>query len=138
MKFRWAGEVSQPTDYDRAADIRDSIAPLSVGEGEGIVITEDYATVWLPSAEGGIFLRLTGSNEEVFPLMPLIEASMWSEPHFEYQVDQPNFVLFDPAFDYDTHLEYLEISTKPGRYKVSTFKQEIEGIRMLIYRLRAL
>ena len=70
--------------------------------------------------------------------MPLIEASMWSEPHFEYQVDQPNFVLFDPAFDYDTHLEYLEISTKPGRYKVSTLKQEIEGIRMLIHRLRAL
>lgn len=140
-QFRWAGEGTLMTDYDRAAEmsdhftIKDYFKPIPLGDGVGIVISEDYPTVWLPSASGGTFVRLTGTEREIFPLIPFIEEATWSEPLFEYHVNHTDFALFDPAYRFNDSVEHLPLHLKEGRYSASTVHQKIEKTQIIMHRL---
>ena len=76
--FRWAGPGTPATDYDRACDVTGCIEKIAVGNGEGIVIADDYPVHWMPLPQGGIFLRITDLWEDLRSILPLMEEEMWS------------------------------------------------------------
>lgn len=56
--FRWNAEETRASDYDRACDVNDYVAPITVGYGEGLVLNDaPCATAWLPRTWGGLVAR---------------------------------------------------------------------------------
>jgi hypothetical protein len=56
--FRWNSQESRACDYDRACDVTDYVAAITVGHGEGLVLNDaPCQTAWLPRTWGGLLAR---------------------------------------------------------------------------------
>ena len=92
--------VRNHTDYGRACGIDDYLGMLDVGAGTCLVLgDEPMATTFLPTRDGGIFVRwVHAENEEdVMRGVRSVPESLWNRFPHTIEVGSGGLLLFDSA-----------------------------------------
>jgi hypothetical protein len=146
-EFRWDDPEAPATDYDRAADVKDYLAVLEVGDGEGLVLNgSPMSTSWRPDADrrGGLFARWVCADNDAIVEASLkrVPPDLWGPPWVEFTVDDPVLYLFDSAYagsDVAAQREGAEpllLRLEPGVYLVSTgYYQPDDSTELVLHRL---
>jgi hypothetical protein len=133
------------TDYDRACDVSASLAPLPVGGGTGLVISEAPLITWVPQGEEGcLVVALAWGGEDDMDAMAMRAVSdaalgVSGEPQFVFHNPGRRLFLFAAADTFGSEYGYghLEIGLPPGDYQISTADYGKEGVnRFLVHRLQ--
>ena len=112
-KFRWGYDIA--TDYDRACDVEEWVAPIDVGPSRGIVLGgEETNAAWLnpPQAEAFLIVRLIYADDDSEAKIPgLYEGQRdedWVRMGAILEAEHGDLVLFHAAS------AGLEVEEKPG------------------------
>lgn len=111
------------TDYDRACEIKEYIAPLPIKNEVALILgDESCPTSWWPEPTGGVIVRLqyTDNTETILYNLTTLPAHIWDQEPFYFYVPDKILVLFD-ATDHGNQLsESIEIKLETGTYQIFT------------------
>ena len=144
--FRWDDDPDAPaTDYDRACDVEDYAALLTVGQGYGLLLSYECMTAWWPGRDtcGGILARwqYANSQAEVRQYMSMVPELPLAEPAMEWIVTDRKIYLFDSAYSGEDVLgglvdDAITFELCPGKYVVSTcIYQPDTSTSLLLHRI---
>lgn len=141
-KFR-----SDPTkascDYDRACDVEESIAPITVGSGTGIVISEAPLLTWVPQRSGGCLVLALAwsdlSDDLALQAVAQTPTAAFGAPSFTFDSPDSRLVLFAAADTYGSQFGYghLGIDLPAGSYRVTTAEWK-QDARLLLHSFQRL
>jgi hypothetical protein len=135
------------TDYQRACNVRDFIAPLKVHAGSGIVFSGGDPGLGLERQSGSLFFAVR-IYYEIDNLEDHIGFAKGNPDCFKHDFDillsSGKVIVFDSVFTgvqvRDNHGEvrrnYLEIDIEPGLYEVLTYEQEIQDAEIVFHRFQ--
>jgi hypothetical protein len=135
------------TDYQRACNIRDFVAPLKVHAGSGIVFSGDDLGLGLERQSGSLFFAVR-IYYEIDNLDDHIgfakDKPDCFKKDFESMLSSGKVIVFDSVFTgvevRDNHGEvrrnYLEIGVEPGLYDVLTYEQKIQEAEIVLYKFQ--
>jgi hypothetical protein len=148
-QFRWHGQDSPATDYDRACDVKEYVGLLSIGTGHGLVLgDEPHSTAWQASATSGesdddtcgVLIRWVYANSEaeVMEALKHVPETAWRADGLLLSVCRELLYLLDAAYagrelKGDNH---VTIHLPPGRYSIATAEYEPDSqMSLLLHRL---
>jgi len=145
-KLRFGKQGDIVTDYDRACDIEDYIGIISIGNGHGLVISEDVPrSTWISSEDGNggflVVLNYIGEDTEdslIIEKIRTADDSLFESTNLQFTI-QDNHVCLFAACDYgpDWLYEYSESQLKPDTYTIDTIDSYVfDECSFRIHRLR--
>ena len=121
-RARWNPEELRASDYDRASDVQDEAAAVSVAYGEGLVLSGGLRpTTWQPTQWGGYVVRWEYADGEadVERALARIPSSLSWKPLGALAVVSTPSTLFNASEPgTDIVMPRLEIELAPGSYGV--------------------
>ena len=137
--FRW-NPGGPATDYDRACDISDYLGVIDVGNGKGIVLSDEpLMTTWIPSLDGGLLVRwgFAESEKDVISAALNIPHDAYEDSGFSLAVGNSSLVLFAACESgHDQLYPRIEFKIEPGNYRILTSKYESNETGLICHRLR--
>lgn len=123
--FRWAGEGTVATDYDRACDVNKYIGVIPVGTGQAIVIDDDVPmSAWLPgeSGTGSILVLEEWScdlrSADIIDAVRNLPDRNLVDTGLRYSTEESELLLFAAADRAPNWVyEPAEVRLLPGRYR---------------------
>ncbi len=141
----WAGADGPrpgPTDYERAAAVRDFVGVVPVDDGYGLVLWgEPLPTTWWSrlDAVDGLFVRWIAaeSDEQVNDTLEKLSDDVFVPSKVFITLTDPNCMLFDSAMPGEDILTpSMKIRLLPGRYRIDTAEYAKPGeIELLLHRV---
>lgn len=135
-KFR--SEPGKPAcDYDRACDIEAVIAPIPVGSGTGLVISNAPLITWVPQPNGGCLVVALAwgelSDDLALQAVAATPSEAFGTPSFIFDSPDSCLVLFAAADTYGSQYGYghLAIDLPAGSYRVTTAEWKQDATLLL-------
>ena len=138
-RFRFRGEGSRATDYDRACDVAADLGILSVDLGEALVLGDESLPTHIALVDGAadevVLVGWEYAPDEEAAAAALravravraVRAEHFGPPAVEWTIADAPQALFDSAVPGDElHAEegHLTLDLPAGRYGASTFRLE--------------
>ncbi|MBI4854578.1 MAG: hypothetical protein HY819_22495 [Acidobacteria bacterium] len=115
--------ATSKTDYDRACEIEEYLAPIRVDSGIGLVITGEICpTSWWQEEFGGMLVRINyASDANKMPnYLTNLPDSIWEKENFCFDLQDDHLLLFD-SVEYGKDIsDLLEITLQPSNYQIFT------------------
>jgi hypothetical protein len=140
--------VKTRTDYGRACGIEDYLGVLQVGPGRCLVFgDEPLATAFLPTQDGGIFVRWVHADQEedVLRAVRAVPESLWNRFPETIEVGSGGLLLFDSACPSDDLrpplaegiYSWMPVPVPSGIYEIDTADYEPDDhTRVILHRLQ--
>jgi hypothetical protein len=128
------------TDYDRACNIRDWIAPLKVLNGTGIVFWGDDLGLGLERESDTVFFAV-----RIYYVIDNLEDHIDSarenpncfKKDFDIFLSSSKVTVFDSvATGFEVRRSYLEIDIVPGLYEVLTYEQKTPDAEIVFHKFQ--
>lgn len=145
-KLRSGKQSNIITDYDRACDIEEYVGVISIGNGHGLVISEDVPrSTWIPAEDGNggflVVLNYISENIEedlIIEKIKKVDDSLFESTNLQLTI-QDNHVCLFAACDYGPDWLYgcCEFKLKPGTYSIYTVDSyDFDECSFRIHRLK--
>lgn len=111
------------TDYDRACEIEEYIAPITVNSGTALVITGEICpTSWWQEELFGMLIRVRYTDDitSIPSFLPNLPDSIWEKENFCFDLQDNCLLLFDSVEHGKDISDLLEIALYPSKYEVFT------------------
>lgn len=142
-QFRWTGQNTPATDYDRACDVKGWLGLLDVGAGHCIVLGgEPLGTAWQAAAgksddkTRGILIRCVYANSEadVIEALKHVPETVWRDTGLLLSLGREPLYLLDAAYP-GNELEgdnHMTIELPSGEYTIATAEYEPDSHTSLV------
>lgn len=135
-KFR-SDPTKPPCDYDRACDVESAIAPIPVGSGTGLVISNAPLITWVSQSGGGCLVVALAwselSDDLSLQAVAATPPEAFGAPSFTFDSPDSRLVLFAAADTYGSQYGYghLAIDLTAGSYRVTTAEWKQDATLLL-------
>jgi hypothetical protein len=132
------GPFEGPSDYDRACEIRDWIAPVRVRDGTGLVFSGDDLGLGLARMNNATFLavRIYYQIEDIDGHIEFAkEHPELFVKEFEVSISSNSATVFDSAFPgVEVGPQHLKIDILPGIYEVLTYEHKAQNAETIFHK----
>jgi hypothetical protein len=156
-RFRWSDSELPATDYDRACDIDDGAAVLSIGSSWGLVLggTTSASAAWIQNGEADLFylIGVSSADEDSAELLRRLVRGpqQWMPLHAGLEIGAEGLRLLHASsrsdevddHDFDAPGQFgigdgLRFPAPPGRYEIAAGHVEDDTIEALLLRFARL